>query len=115
MGAWTDIGMCHHGIAGLADFEDIERRLCITVAVRDRLSQSENLSGCIALGKTSRCRKPGRVRQCSLIAFVKLMVSATRLMVLFEVRTAPPQHGVGWVEPANVVYAVADRGRARAC
>lgn len=57
----------------------------------------------------------GRVRQCSLIAFVKLMVSATRLMVLFEVRTAPPQHGVGWVEPANVVYAVADRGRARAC
>ena len=57
----------------------------------------------------------GRVRQGSLIAFVKLMVSATRLMVLFEVRTAPPQHGVGWVEPANVVYAVADRGRARAC
>lgn len=62
MGAWTDIGMCHHGIAGLADFEDIERRLCITVAVRDRLSQSKNLSGCIALGKTSRCRKPCQMR-----------------------------------------------------
>ncbi|WP_404478893.1 hypothetical protein [Novosphingobium sp. BL-52-GroH] len=60
-------------------------------------------------------RSEGRVRQCSLIAFVKLMASATRLMVLFEVRTDPPQHGVGWVEPANVVYAVADRGRARAC
>lgn len=49
----------------------------------------------------------GRVRQCSLIAFVKLpCISATRLMVLFEVGTGPPQHGVGWVEPANVVFAV---------
>ena len=25
-------------------------------------------------------------------------------MVLFEVGTYPPQHGVGWVEPANVVF-----------
>lgn len=58
----------------------------------------------------------GRVRQRSLIAFVKLpCVSAPRFMVLFEVGTGPPQHGVGWVEPANVVFAVIGSHPALAC